>query len=438
MESMIVVGGGLVGSLLSMFLAKAGYKVDVYDRNPDPRKINPDKGCSINITLCERGFKAIDAVGAGDGVRALCVPCYGRVIHTLGAEQRYQLYGNQQEAIYSIGRHDLNQSLLEAAEKNPNINFYFNQRCLDINLDESQLEIQDTNSKTSKVVKGHRIFGADGAFSAVRQKMQKLKRFNYSQEYWEQGYREFLTPVQVGPNPYLRRNAIHIWPRNDFMLIGFPNIDQSFTLTLHLPFEGSVSHESIKTVEDMRNLFQQYFPDVLSLVEDNFEDSLTRPVGTMVTIRSSPWRYRDKAVLIGDACHAVFPSYGQGANAGFEDCQTLYQQIMDYPEDWGEIFKQYELSRKKNLDIMADLCYDHFNVLRKEVGKRDFVLRDKIEKKILEKHPSLRSLYYNISFTDRSYSESVKNAKEHEKIVDKLINQGDVETLKQKLEGAVS
>ena len=425
MESMIVVGAGLVGSLLSVYLAKAGFRVSVYERSRHPREWTPGKGRSINITLCERGFQALDRVGAGNGVRALCVPCYGRVIHTRDGEQRYQSYGNQQEAIYSIRRHDLNRFLLEFAEKTPNIDFYFDKRCLDLDLDKASLEFQDTKSGEISIVQGDRIFAADGAFSIVRQKMQRLPRFNFSQEYWGQGYREFVIPEQAGSHPALLRNAIHVWPRDNFMLIGFPNPNQTFTLTLHLPFEGPISHESLSSAKDLKRLFQEYFPDILPLIEDGLSDSADSPVGTMVTIKSSPWKYQDKVVLIGDSCHAIFPSYGQGANAGFEDCRVLSQCIERYPGEWLKIFEEYERSRKQNLDVIADLCYDHFNVLWKEVGKHDFFLRDKIEKRILDQYPGVNSLYYNISFTNRSYSEAVRVAQEHEKIMQKIKNHGD-------------
>jgi kynurenine 3-monooxygenase len=417
MESAIVVGAGLVGSLLSIYLAEKGFKVDVYERNPDLREVTQDMGRSINITLCKRGFHALDLVGAGDNVRKLCVPCYGRVIHTGDGELRYQAYGSNQEAIYSIGRHDLNKSLLDSAERIPNVDIHFNNSCIGLDLENCELTFKNTTNDETRIVQGDRIFAADGAYSVVRQEMQRLKRFNFSQEYWGQGYREIITPVMKGSPLALERNAIHIWPRDNFMLIGFPNLDHSFTLTLHLPFEGDISHETINTPEEIGLLFQKYFPDIFPVVETCLDNSANSPVGTMVTIKSSPWKYRDRAVLIGDASHAIFPSYGQGANAGFEDCKVLSECIDKHSGKWLTIFEEYERLRKQNLDTMADLCFDHFRFLTKDVGEQDFLVRDKIEKMIHEQHPEVRSLYYNISFTNRTYSESAKNARDFEELV---------------------
>lgn len=421
MESAIVVGAGLVGSLLSIYLAKAGYKVDVYERNPDVRNVSVDRGRSINITLCERGFRALDRVGAGDEVRKLCVPCYGRVIHTQDGTLSYLAYGNNNEAIYSIGRHCLNKSLVEFSRRIQNIDFHFDRYCVDIDLDNGRLVFNETNRGCNIVVKGSRIFAADGAYSVIRQHMQRLKQFNYSQEYCGHGYREFITPTLEQSEPALKRNAIHIWPRDEFMLIGFPNLDHTFTLTLHLPFYGAISHASISTAAEMRKLFQDYFPDALPLVEGCLGDVVGGPIGTMVTIKSSPWRYLDKVVLIGDACHAIFPSYGQGANAGFEDCQVLAKCIERHSGDWFKIFDEYEVARKGNLDIMATLCYEHFNFLRKDVGTQEFVIRDKVEKMVQELYQDVRSLYYNISFTNRSYSESAEIAQENDRIVNAIM-----------------
>lgn len=425
MESIIVVGAGLVGSLLSIYLAKAGYKVDVYERNPDVRNVSLDRGRSINITLCERGFRALDRVGAGDEVRKLCVPCYGRIIHTRDGALSYLAYGNNSEAIYSIGRHCLNKSLVEFSRQIKNIDLHFDRYCVDVDLDKATLVFNEANNDGNIVVNADRIFAADGAYSVIRQHMQRLKQFNYSQEYCQQGYREFVTQTLDQRAPALERNAIHIWPRDEFMLIGFPNLDHTFTLTLHLPFDGAISHASTNTPTKMRKLFQDYFPDALPLVEGCLSDVVVRPVGTMVTIKSSPWKYSDKAVLIGDACHAIFPSYGQGANAGFEDCQVLAKCIEMYSGDWFKIFEEYEIARKRNLDIMANLCYEHFNFLRRDVGTQEFVIRNKVEKMVQELYPDVRSLYYNISFTNRSYSESAEIAREHDRIVNAIIGVRD-------------
>ncbi|MCP6762167.1 MAG: FAD-dependent monooxygenase [Fischerella sp. CENA71] len=417
MENIIIVGAGLVGSLLSVFLARVGYKVNVYDRNLDPRQINLQSGRSINITLSERGFCALDTVGVGDKVRELCIPVYGRIMHAQDGELTYQPYGNNKEAIYSIGRDDLSKALINFAQKHDNIEFYFNQKCIDIDLPTATLKFQDLHTEEITQVEADRIFAADGAYSPVRYKMQRLKRFNYSQEYLNQGYKEIIIPAGSDGNWALEKNAIHIWPRDNFMLIGFPNLDKSFTLSLHLPYEGEISHNSTASPDALQNLFETYFPDIWSLVYPNLGDYAKKPVEAMITIKCFPWSYQDKVLLIGDSCHAVVPSYGQGANAGFENCRLLTQCIEQHLGDWQTAFKEYETLRKPEMDMLANLCLEHFTVLRKVVGDRNFIERSKIERKLQEMNSEYASLYYNISFTSMSYSEALKIEKNHQEII---------------------
>jgi kynurenine 3-monooxygenase len=430
MENMIIVGAGLVGSLLSVNLAHAGYKVRVYERNSDPRQINLQSGRSINITLSERGFQALDAVGVGDRVREFCIPVYGRIIHGQDGEITYQPYGNNNEAIYSIGRDDLTKELLSFAEKHENIEFYFNEKCSDIDLPTATLNLQNLETGKISQVQGDRIFAADGAFSGVRRKMQQLKRFNYSQEFCDQGYKEIIIPPR-NDNWALDQNAIHIWPRGDFMLIGFPNLDKSFTLSLQLPYEGQISHESIKSPNDLRNIFETYFSDIWSLVEPNCTDYFHKSVEAMITIKCFPWTYQDKVALIGDSCHAIFPSYGQGANSGFEDCQVLMKCIEKHPTDWQGIFQEYEKSRKINLDAIADLCFEHFTELRKMVGDFKFLRQKTIERKLQKLYPDFTSLYYSVSFTCMPYAEALRIERERQNVINKL---EEIESIEEQLE----
>ena len=433
MEHIIIVGAGLVGCLLSKYMARAGFKVSVYDRNPDPRSIDLQSGRSINITLCERGFKALDRVGAGDKVRKFCIPIYGRVMHSKDKndqgvyESIYQPYGNNQEALYSIERKYLGRELLNFAEQDKNIDFYFNEKCVNIDLSTATLDLHNLETGEIKQVKGDRIFGSDGANSVVRQKMQRLKRFNYSQEYCDQGYKEIIIPPCLDGSWELKKNAIHVWPRDDFMLIGFPNLDGSFTLSLHLPYEGKISLESIDSPRALQEFFEIYFPDVLPMVKSSLKDYFEKPVGTMITIKCFPWTYEDKIALIGDSCHAIFPSLGQGANSGFEDCVVLDQCLKNYSGDWAKIFREYENQRKPNLDAIADLCYEHFTVLRKMLGDPNFLRRSQIERDIQKRYPNRASLYYNVSFTNIPYLQAVKFERTHQALINKIIEIEDIE-----------
>lgn len=439
MERIIIIGAGLAGSLLSIYLAKRGYKVEVYERNPDIRTMTIEHGRSINLTLCDRGFKALDNVGMGDLVRRIAVPVYGRLIHDVTGRLVYQPYGNNNEAIYSISRTGLNRALLDFAEKNHHVNFYFKQKCVGINLADATVEIKNLENEKVTRQKAARLFGADGAHSVIRMQMQRKGRFNYSQQYWEQGYKELRVPADVNAGWTGKTNVLHIWPRSNYMLIGFPNTDGSFTCSLHIPFEGEISYEALKTAEDLLALFRNSFPDVVDLIPNLVEDFFTNPPNTMVTIKCWPWTYLDKAALIGDAAHSIYPSYGQGANAGFEDCETLDTCIDRHGDDWGAILGEYQRLRKPNTDAIADLCVDHFVELRDLVGDPIFILRKEIERKINQMYPDrYKDLYSMITFTCMPYTEALRIGREQHSIVDRImdfesihenLNSPEVETL---------
>jgi kynurenine 3-monooxygenase len=421
MNNTIIVGAGLVGSLLSVYLARAGFKVSVYERFGDPLQGESRSGRSVNITLSTRGFQALDAVGLGDTVRQFCVPAYGRVIHSQDGRTTYQPYGNHQEALYSIRRDDLSKILLDFARSQESIEFYFNHKCLDLDLPTGTLTLQDVVTDRIERIQAEKIFAADGAYSAVRQKMQRLKGFNYSQEYFDQGYKEIVIPPDSQGNWPLDRNALHIWPRDRFMLIGFPNLDKSFTLSLHLPYQGEISHESIDSPQAIENLFKTYFPDIWESVRSNLANYFASPVETMVTIKCFPWSYQDKVALIGDACHAILPSYGQGANAGFEDCQLLARCIQQHLDNWQDAFKAYETARKPDMDAIAHLCVEHFTVLHDAVGNAEFQERNKLERQLQILYPDYAPIYYNIAFTDMSYRKAWEIERSYRNIIDEML-----------------
>ena len=349
-------------------------------------------------------------------------------MHGQDGELTYHPYGNNGEAIYSIEREKLSALLLNYVEAKNNIECYFNHKCLDIDLSTATLKICNTKTGEIKHIRKDRIFAADGAYSIIRQKMQSLKRFNYSQEYLDQGYKEITIPSCKNGNWALDKNSIHIWPRGNFMLIGFPNIDGSFTLSLHLPFEGKISHNSIKSHSDIFLLFETYFPDILTLISSSLETYFDSPPETMITIKCYPWTYQDKIALIGDASHAIFPSYGQGTNSGFEDCQILYECLKKYSGNWQAIFEEYEAQRKPDADAIADLCVEHFTVLRKLVGDPEFIIRNKIERKLQELDPNYSSLYHNISFTCMPYSEASILERIHQAKIDKIAKIDHIES----------
>lgn len=427
MTTTIVIGAGLVGSLLSMFLAKKGYQVEVFDRAADPRKNNRNSGRSINLTLCERGLKVLDRVGVGKSIRALAVPVYGRLIHDIESKLTFQPYGNNREALYSIERNQLNKVLLDFAERHFPINFSFQQKCLDVDFTVPAVELKNQSSGETTRHRAERIFGADGAYSAVRLQMQKKTRLNFSQQYSSQGYKELQAPPSV-KKWTAEKTVIHIWPRGNYMLIGFPNLDGSFTCSLHLPFEGPLSFESIKTADDLLRLFNDSFPDAVSFIPRLVDDFFTHTANTMITIKCTPWSYQDKVALIGDAAHSIFPSYGQGANAGFEDCGTLYDCMEKHGDDWHAVLNEFENQRHANTDAIAELCIQHFRELRDHVGTPGFLLKKEIERKINKAYPQkYLDLYSMISFTQMPYTEALRVDSEQRAIVEQIMSVKEVE-----------
>lgn len=432
MAEIIVVGAGLVGSLLSMHLAGKGHRVEVFDRQPDMRRAGSASGRSINLTLCDRGLRVLDGIGAGDAVRAASVPVYGRLIHDAKDELTFQPYGNNHEAIHSIARSDLNKILLDYAERRFDIKFNFNEKCLDVDLNAPSVKTENLLTGDVSTHRAARVFGSDGAFSAVRLQMQRKLRFNFSQQYWEQAYKELRVPPDAGGTWTAEKNVIHIWPRGNYMLIGFPNLDGSFTCSLHIPFEGPLSFASIKTEEDLLGFFTDSFPDVVPHMPDLVNDYFTHPANSMITVKCSPWSYQGKVALIGDAAHSIFPSYGQGANAGFEDCATLADCMEQYGDDWEALLAEFERRRRPNTNAIADLCVEHFIELRDLVGTPDFLLRKEIERKINQAYPEkYKDLYSMITFTCMPYTEALRVDREQRTMVDQLMG---LEGIERKLE----
>jgi kynurenine 3-monooxygenase len=419
---MVVIGSGLVGTVLATFLARQGHEVQVYDRVADPRAADLSSGRSINLTLCDRGFAVLDSIGVGNAVREVAVPVMGRLIHDIKGDLTFQPYGNKGEAIHSIARTDLNKVLLDFASRNYEIGFAFNQKCRDIDFATPSIQLENIRSGRHTSDTGKVIFGCDGAYSVVRSKMQRKMRLNFSQQYWNQGYKELRAFASSRRDWTSEQNVIHIWPRKDYMLIGFPNIDGSITCSLHLPFSGPLSFESLMTAEDVRELFRHSFPDVIPHMPDLIDDFLTHPANPMITIKCSPWSYTDRVVLIGDAAHSIYPSYGQGANAGFEDCATLSECMQTYREDWKTVLSEFERRRRPNTNAIADLCVEHFKELRDLVGSPEFLLRKEIERKINQTYPDkYKDLYSMITFTCMPYVEAMRIDREQRTILDQLM-----------------
>jgi kynurenine 3-monooxygenase len=421
-KNIAIMGAGLVGSLLSLYLAKRGYKVDLYERRPDMRVSTLDGGRSINLALSDRGWKALRGIGIEDEVRQVAIPMYGRVMHDDQGNLTYQPYGKEGQAIYSVSRAGLNMALMNVSEPNPDINYHFNRQVQDVNLKTNEVTLRNHDDAIDETITPDLIFGADGAFSMVRGALQKTERFNYQQSYLEYGYKELTIPSAEGGGWLLEKNALHIWPRGNYMMIALPNTDGSFTCTLFFPYEGERSFAAIKNDTDLLNFFLEVFPDAVPLMPDLAQDYFCNPTGSLVTIKCFPWSYEDKVLLIGDACHAVVPFYGQGMNAGFEDITVLDKMLDNFNGDWQNLFKAFERKRKPDADAIADLAVMNFVEMRDKVADPRFLLRKKVEARISEQYPGKwNTLYSMVTFSDLPYSYALETGQQQDKIMKKVM-----------------
>ena len=423
-----VIGAGLVGSLWAIYLKNAGYQVNVFERRSDMRLNKISAGKSINLATSYRGWKALDELGIGDEIRKIAIPMYGRTLHHQNGDTAYQPYGNNNQAIYSVSRGDINSKLMSIAEENSNVKIYFNQECVAVNLDLGKAVFKDTSTGVTKEVIADVVFATDGAFSAARYNgFQKLDRFNYSQNYIPDGYREILLPANEDGSFKLSVETLHIWPRGRFMLIALPNFDGSFTCTLFMPFDG---HEhcfnNLTSKEKVNTFFKELFPDFYELmpnVADSWED---HPLSSLAIIRCFPWT-RGKVALMGDAAHATVPFFGQGMNCGFEDCSVMWSLMQKHAENWDAIFKEYEILRKPNGDAVQDLSLQNYIVMRDKVADPDFLLLQKIERRINFLYPDAYfPLYSMVSFTDISYHTALTKGNEQENKIKQLISENAI------------
>jgi kynurenine 3-monooxygenase len=422
-----VVGSGLVGSLLAIYLRRAGHTVHVYDRSPDIRTIT-FSGRSINLAMSHRGWKALDGVGIGDEVRAIAIDMDKRAIH-VADKINFQHYGKEGESIYSISRGTLNRKMIDLAEA-AGAEFFFEQKIWDISLATATLHIGETERGEWTDVPYDMVFGADGAFSRIRHRMQRQSMFNYSQEFLTTGYKELNIPPNADGSHKLDKNSFHIWPRGNYMLIALPNLDGSFTCTLFMPFEGENSFAALTDRSEVEAFFAENFPDSIEVIPELANDFFKNPTSTLVTMKCFPWTFEDKVALIGDACHAIVPFYGQGMNAGFEDISVLNEMIEKFGDDWKTIFSEYENSRKPNADAIAELSYRNFMEMSTKTADDKFHLQKKIEKHFSAKYPEKWiPLYSRVTFSHRPYTEALAIGDKQNEIMEEVLKMDNIEQL---------
>lgn len=420
-----IVGSGLVGTLLAIYLKRLGNEVVVFDRRPDMRKVG-FSGRSINLAISDRGWTALKEAGIDQEIRALAIPMFKRAIHVVDKPLYYQPYGQRDQAIYSISRGLLNGTMIDLAESR-GISFRFSEKIWDIDLQQACIYAGEGDKKELTPHQFDLVFGADGAFSRIRHKMQRQSRFNYSQHFLKVGYKELRIPPKADGSHKLEKNSFHIWPRKDFMLIAMPNLDGSFTSTLFLPFEGKYSFENLNTQEKTAAFFDRFFPDVKDEIENLTQDFFKNPTSSMVTIKCYPWIYQDKVALIGDASHAVVPFYGQGMNAGFEDVKVLKDLLEFHEFDWRETLQDYQRQRKPQADAIAELSYQNFLEMSSDTADEEFLLRKKIEGWFADLHPEKWiPLYSRVTFSNKPYTEAIQEGARQNEIMDEIMKDPEI------------
>ena len=422
-KDITIIGAGLVGSLLSIYLAKRGHKVSVYERRSDMRNEELSAGRSINLALSDRGLLALEKVGLSEEIKKICIPMHGRQIHNVDGSITFQPYGKEGQYINSVSRGELNKRLMSIAEEH-SVEIYFNEKCTTLDWKNDKIEFENTAGKQLPTSKADIIFGADGAFSAARLQHQlQHDKFDYQQYYIDCGYKELSIPPNEEWEFALEPNALHIWPRKDYMLIALPNLDKTFTCTLFFPFEGELSFDKINTEEKVKQFFATNFADVVPLMPDYVNEFFTNPTSSLVTVKCFPWVREDKFALIGDAAHALVPFFGQGMNCGFEDCRILDELIEKNGNDWTKILQEYQTLRKPDADAIADMAVYNFTEMRDRTADPKFLLQKKIEARLHEKYPDKWiPAYSQVTFSPHiRYSDALARGNMQEEIMKEVM-----------------
>ena len=409
-----LVGAGLAGSLLAIFLARRGYRVTLLERRLDPREPSTATaaGRSINLALANRGIAALEEVGVMESVRPALIPMAGRMLHDEEGRLRLIPYGNKpHEVIYSVSRAGLNEFLLSAAESTGRVSVRFG--CTVRGVDFENREVHGTPYDV--------LIGTDGSASAVRAAILERTGGRLSEEPLGHGYKELSIPAAEGGRFRMDRGALHIWPRGEYMLIALPNVDGSFTATLFLPNQGDESFQALTTPEAVYALFERRFADAIPLMPRLGEEFFENPTGHLETIRCEPWSFEDHALVLGDAAHAIVPFHGQGMNAAFEDCSAFDRCLGNPDRPWNEVFAEFEKRRRPDTDAIADMALENYVEMRSTVREPKFQLKKDLSFRLEERHPGrFIPRYSMVMFHTIPYAEAKRRGAIQEEILDEL------------------
>ncbi|MEU3602108.1 NAD(P)/FAD-dependent oxidoreductase [Streptomyces sp. NPDC006798] len=410
--NVVIVGAGMAGTMLAIRLARRGHRVDVVERRGDPRATNGPDAASISVGLSERGRAALRDIGLLDEALAAAVPMRGRIVHH-GGRVTYQPYGaDDTEVLHSVRRHDLNIALLDAAESIPRVRLWFGHRVTGL---------AGTEVRTpARTFPADLVVGADGAYSTVRAHLHRRAGAEFHQTHLEWGYREFTIPAVDRPE------ALHIWPGSRGLVVAHPNPDGSLTGTVFLPFDGDTGFSGLRDPARAGAFLVEEFGDLTDLVPDLVTQFLAHEPGSLVSVRTAPWQH-DRVVLVGDAAHAVFPFYGQGMNAAFEDCAVLDECLAAYAP--GEALAAFEARRRPHTDVLAELSAANFVELRDRVRSPVFLARKRIDFALGRLLPGWRTLYAMISHSSLPYGDALARARRQDRLLGGLAGLGGVALL---------
>lgn len=416
-----LLGAGLTGPLLAIYLARRGYTVDLYERRPDMRLHDVGGGRSINLALSTRGIKALEGVGAHHAVLADAIEMSGRMIHDQSGNQSLQPYGREGQAINSVSRAGLNILLMNLAEAEQGVTIHFSARCTGVDLQERVVTVQNDETGESRSFGVDLLIAADGANSSLRTAMEMMPGFESRTEWLDHGYKELEIPPGPDGEFLMERNALHIWPRHDYMMIALPNPNGTFTCTLFAPYEGPDGFDLLKDDAAVLEYFNRNFPDAVPLMPTLLADWNGNPNSRLGSVYCGPWYVDDWAFLIGDAAHAIVPFYGQGMNCCFEDCLVLDGLLAGHDDDWGTIMRRFYDLRKPNADAIAELAVENFLEMRSKVVDPHFLRKKKIESVLHEMFPDRWvPLYTMVTFTTIPYAEARRRALAQNELLERI------------------
>ena len=418
-----IVGAGLTGSLLGVLLGRRGYRVDLIEGRPRQQNVEGDSGRSINLALSRRGMDALKAAGMFEAVKPLLIPMKGRMLHLENGQSVFSSYGQRpEEVIYSISRQQLNQLLVDRAVEAEAVNVVFSQKCTSIDFDAANITLEDQETGGVQTRNFELLIGADGAGSRVRRSLMEQVEGTSTSEFLDHDYKELEIPAGDDGRWQLEKEALHIWPREDYMLIALPNLDGSFTVTLFLPKQGDPSFESLTTPKSVETFFDAVFPTAKVLMPDLVEDFFSNPAGRLGTVRCLPWHYRDRAVIVGDAAHAIVPFHGQGMNAAFEDCSVLAGLLDRYDDDWEQVNPQFSRVRKPDADAIAEMAIENYTTMRSTVIDPKYSLKKEAGFELERRLPDLFIPRYSmVMFHSMPYSEALTKGAIQTEILDRIV-----------------